>query len=311
MTRDCFKASSTLGERYSNQGESEMDNPLINLGDLSAPLTKLVEVIADGTGRLYAPYGTVRQAKADAKARTILAHADAEVADIAQRANARIQYREALRQENIESISSQAALEMPDEVSEKPVDRDWTLQYFDYAQDICDEDMQKLWARILAGEVSSPGSFSKRALQFLNTLDKEEAERFTLLCSFSIKTDKGWHYVIEEDETIKAMREHSKNADCINHFTSIGLLLPNQYHINPSAATGWVIDYYQRKFKLTGPKKPTGAGIASLEIEFFLRGFTAIGQELAFIAGGQPVEGYIERIVKMMEEKYKVTFNEL
>jgi hypothetical protein len=63
-----------------------MANPLISLENLTEPLTKLVEVVAAGIGTLYAPFGTVRQAEADAKAKVILAKANTEVLSLQQRA---------------------------------------------------------------------------------------------------------------------------------------------------------------------------------------------------------------------------------
>ena len=50
---------------------SDMSNPLVDLKGLSEPLTKLVEVVSQGIGTLYSPFGTVRQAKADAKSKII------------------------------------------------------------------------------------------------------------------------------------------------------------------------------------------------------------------------------------------------
>ena len=144
-----------------------MVNSIIDLKNLSEPLTKLVEVVAKGIGTLYAPFGTIRQSKADAAAKIILANADAEVLSIQQRAQNRIMHREQMRQENIERIALGAAKELPTTVSSEEIDTDWITQFFDHAQDVSDLDMQKLWSRILAGEVSKPGSYSKRTLQFL------------------------------------------------------------------------------------------------------------------------------------------------
>lgn len=285
-----------------------MDNPLINLEKLSEPLTKLVDVIFKGIGTLYAPFGTIRQAKADAEAKIIHAEADAKTLEIHERAKARISYRESLRQENIEKISSQAALELPNKVSAESVHTDWTLQYFDHAQDVCDEDMQKLWARILAGEVARPGSFSKRTLQFLKTLDKEEAEAFTHLCSVSVVVKDGWHYVFEEAETKQALNEKFGRSDYSQHFVSIGLLMAEASHVSPSNATGLEIVYFDREFILQGPDKPKPGTIASLEIGFSVRAFTAIGQELASIAGAMPIEGYIDHLAEGCKDRYNVLF---
>ncbi|HAS8313071.1 TPA: DUF2806 domain-containing protein [Vibrio vulnificus] len=120
------------------------DSLINNIDKLSEPVTKLIEVTSAGIGKLYHPLGIVRQAKADAKAKIIIAKADAEIAELNKRANERVEHREMLRQNNIENVVSIAANEMPTEVSENPVDVDWTLQFFDAAQDVCDNDMQLL-----------------------------------------------------------------------------------------------------------------------------------------------------------------------
>ena len=79
-----------------------IEGPLVNLGNLSAPVTKLVEVISQGVGALYEPIGIVRRAKAEAKAGIVRARNAGEVASIEQRVAARLAHREAMRQENIE-----------------------------------------------------------------------------------------------------------------------------------------------------------------------------------------------------------------
>jgi hypothetical protein len=283
-----------------------MSNPIVDLEKLSEPLTKLVDVISKGIGRLYAPFGTIRQARADAEARVILARADAKAIEIRERVQARIEYREALRQENIERIASQAASELPGSVSTKPVDMDWTLQYFDSAQDVCDEDMQKLWARVLAGEVASPGSYSKRTLQFLRTLQKDEAEAFTKICSLAIALDDGWHHILEDKESMKVMRDMFGDGTPVRHFVSIGLLLSEPYYVNPSDITGMTISYFSRTFSLKGPPKDRPSRIPQIEVPIAIRGFTSIGQQLASVAGGAPIEGYVERVAKSLDEEYRV-----
>lgn len=180
-----------------------MDNPLIELKELTKPLTKLIEVTAKGIGTVYAPFGTVRQAKSNAKAKIINALADKEVRSIEQRCKSRVKHVELLRQENLEKIVIQAALEMPNTVSDEPVADDWIRHFFNYAQDVCDDDIQKLWSRILAGEVSSPGSYSKRTLVFLNSLEKSEAEAFTFLTSYIFRLNKGQGCLLHDKITFR------------------------------------------------------------------------------------------------------------
>lgn len=67
----------------------------------------------------------------------------------------------------------------PDVLSE-----DWTLFFFDKVRIIEDEQLQDIWARILAGEVNQPGLVSKKTMDVLQSLGKEEAELFVKVSSF-------------------------------------------------------------------------------------------------------------------------------
>ena len=104
----------------------------------------------------------------------------------------RIQFQEQKRQANIEYVVQQAAFELGDkEVQDHPVDHDWTARFFSDVQDVSSEEMQVLWAKVLAGEVERPRSTSIRTLSILRNLDQETAGLFRSLCSVcvSIRTD--------------------------------------------------------------------------------------------------------------------------
>lgn len=66
------------------------------------------------------------------------------------------------------------------------IDEDWLLLHLDKIRLVSDKEMQFLWAKILAREANKPGSFSKRCLDFLSTLEKSEADLFTQLCQFVV-----------------------------------------------------------------------------------------------------------------------------
>ena len=66
------------------------------------------------------------------------------------------------------------------------MDNDWTVNFFDKCRIVSDDDMQTLWSRILAGEANSPGSYSKRTVNFVSEISKEEADLFTSLCGFFV-----------------------------------------------------------------------------------------------------------------------------
>ena len=58
------------------------------------------------------------------------------------------------------------------------LEEDWLNQFEQYSEKASTERMQDLWARVLAGEIRKPRSFSLVTLRFLSELDKEIAELF-------------------------------------------------------------------------------------------------------------------------------------
>jgi hypothetical protein len=55
------------------------------------------------------------------------------------------------------------------------VGEDWMNAFVRYAEDASSEDLQRLWGRVLAGEIKRPGAFSRRTLRFMAELDDETA----------------------------------------------------------------------------------------------------------------------------------------
>lgn len=198
-----------------------------DLAGLSAPLTKLVEVIAAGMGNAYRPVGIVREGKAEATRLRALAsaHADAirisaaaqadagrefdrlerereiarleSVPDMRRRAEMRMAAEAVHQQENLERIAGSAPKYMPESVSEEDVNPDWRTLFFKHARDISDNLMREVWAQVLAGEVAKPGSYSLRTLEVLRLMSSAEAEAFARLCdlvfepNYVVRMDRG------------------------------------------------------------------------------------------------------------------------
>ena len=71
---------------------------------LSAPVTKLIEVVAAGCGKFYGPTDITRTATAQGEAMVILEAAKLRANEVAMRAANRILEVEIRRQKNIEAI---------------------------------------------------------------------------------------------------------------------------------------------------------------------------------------------------------------
>lgn len=157
-------------------------------------MVTLIEVKTDGLAKLAETFGNwtglnargkklMADAEAYAVVRNVEAQNEATLAKIEgeERIAQYIYARESRKMSNLQQIVNQAKTQFTEgeQVSPEPVNEDWQNRFFSIAEDISDEEMQKLWANILAGEVKRPKSFSLRTLDVLRNLSKEEAELFT------------------------------------------------------------------------------------------------------------------------------------
>jgi hypothetical protein len=163
--------------------------------------------------------------------------------------------------------------------------------------------MQELWSRVLAGESNTPGTYSKRTVNFLSDLDKGEAEMFTRLCGFTWTIRGEIVPLIYDSYKHKIYKEHKINFNLFRHLESIGLiqyehdyLIAYSYGNIPKKLT---VLYYGTPVLLEMPKESDN------EIRVGHVILTRIGQELAPICGSKPVDGFLEYIKgKWKELKY-------
>ncbi len=88
------------------------------------------------------------------------------------------------RAENTKSVIEQASALLQDKnVSDAPVDHDWTSRFFSYIQNVSSAELQELWARVLAGVVERPQGVSIRTLSILRDLNQATAGLFARFCS--------------------------------------------------------------------------------------------------------------------------------
>ncbi len=279
---------------------------LINVSSkgLEKPLSKLVETIAPFVGGISKLALTVPQAYADAKALKVIAAGEADVLDITQRADFRREQEAIIHQANLEAIFSKAPLQLPDRVSEKPVDSDWMLLFLDHAKKVSDDEMRGLWAKILAGEVTEPGRYAKRTLSFLSTLSREEAELFTTVSSLAFRDGRGTPVLLHgaaHDYFTDVLR---LGIEGIVHLQSIGLVQEQEMVVNQDKLKGEMIWYFQQGFRITYTPKARKVGISTQVFQIPLvvgwKGFTSVGRELFDIAGGTPRPDFIPIVRKAL-----------
>ena len=207
------------------------------------PLEKLITVISKGLGKLYKPKEIKKNADAKAYEIKVIERAKtkAKIADqksqfeLDQKIEDRLLHKEAQRQKNIDSINYVAAeqVSMMHSVSSESVDQDWITRFFNIAQDISNEEMQKLWGRILAGEVESPGSYSMRTLEIMKNMSSNEAKIFSKIAKLSVYTT-GRCFLIKLHDSEYYEKEHDIAFLDLLTLREIGLISPDdaaiQFH---------------------------------------------------------------------------------
>lgn len=180
----------------------------INVNANVPAIEKLIDYSASGIGAVAGPMLAPWKARRKGKAEIESAKADIEISELRHNAlvearrrinnydpvkqsgnldnhvSERIQFQEQKRLTNTKSVVCKAAQELGNkEVPDQEPDHDWTARFFSSVQDVSSEEMQILWAKVLAGQVEKPGSTSLRTLGVLQEMDRNTAKLFEKFCS--------------------------------------------------------------------------------------------------------------------------------
>jgi hypothetical protein len=144
--------------------------------DLSPVGVALVNKVSAAIGTLYKPFGAIADAWSEVQAGKLKAVGEIEIQASQRRAVERLLCETMMEQKHLESIFGKtcALLESdPDADAETigQMDNDRVVFHSVRARRVSDDDMQSVWAKIFAEEAKKPGSFSKRTMAFIETLE--------------------------------------------------------------------------------------------------------------------------------------------
>ncbi|MFT7015800.1 MAG: hypothetical protein ACJAY7_001746 [Pseudohongiellaceae bacterium] len=272
-------------------------NAVINLGDLAKPATVLIEKVSNAVGVLYEPRRIRKRAEAEADAEKIKALAGIELSEIQQRGIERLVQQEARKQENIENITAEAAGQLPPNAKTENLEEDWIAHFFDKCENVSNKDMQSLWSRLLAGEATNPGTYSKRTVDFVATMDRGDAELFTRFCQFTWVVGEPTPLIFESGDAIYT--DNGINFSALKHLDAIGL-------ISFESATGYrrhgygketIIFYYGQPTRVVFPAEKNN------QIELGKALFTQAGKELVSICGAKRNQEFYEYAIDKLSKK--------
>ena len=262
-------------------------------------------------------------ATAQAEARAILASSDTIIQgelDIAQTVSQRIQFQEEKRQSNIDAVVGKAALELGDkDVPDNETDHDWTARFFSEVQDVSSEEMQSLWAKVLAGEVERPGSTSIQTLSILKDLDQQTANLLRRLCSACVTIKPDGNLFIDArvpslggNPAQNALKDHGLSFDTLNVLNEHGLIIADYnswfdfracvdiHPSEPKQGNLLVIPFrFQERYWVLVPINQRD------NKEFKLSGvaLTRSGRELSSVVDLEPMDDYAQDLTRFFKAK--------
>ncbi len=196
-------------------------------------------------------------------------------------------------QENLEAIAGKAAEDISPDAKPENMDDDWIAHVFDKCRLVSDPEMQTLWAKVLAGEANRQGSFAKRTVDMVSSLEKKDAELFAALCGFVWMVNsntKRWPLIFNLSGEL--CKRRGIDFAALTHLDSLGLLrFSSNSSFNatfPQAFT--IVGYRGRAYHL----EKTGGGPLILNTGHVL--LTQAGDQLARIASNEPVTGLEDAI---------------
>ncbi|MCY3742651.1 MAG: DUF2806 domain-containing protein [Candidatus Poribacteria bacterium] len=296
------------------------DNPIMNIGDLAKPATTLIEKIADAGYILFGESYRIKQvAKAKAEAAVIEAESRIEITDLHRRAIHRWIEEEAQYQKNMEDITEKATHQLNEDADPHAIDNDWIAQFFDITRLISDDEVQNIWANILASEANNPGGFSIRTLNALKSIDKKEAEYFTRLCNFIVRIDREGSFsdfvpiVLNPNDKIYA--QHGIHHNMLNHIQNdIGLIefryllgAFHNYRILAEPIESLSITYHGQKLILKVPKGEYLYDDGKARVNLGSVTLTKVGFELCQICETKPINGFFEYMQTKLQDDINKT----
>ncbi len=294
-------------------GEQNMIQALVS------PIEKLISAVSGAIGKAYEPRH--QRKMTDAKAYELYKIADAvrnnsdvpivydstgvtidtsNYEEIAKRASNRLAFQEIYKQQNIEAVTDKAyeELEGVEFVSNEPVSQDWMFRFFNSVEDISNEEMQRVWGQILAGEIKTPNTYSYRTLEKLRNMTLQEVEVFQLVSAFSIQSSNKYFLLSNKD----ILDNYNIDFENIMALEECGLMTSRELSFNFEATekTPGIIYNSRVVGLIRGTKKDN-----IQKVSFNIYPFTESGKQLIKSIKPQENEQYIIDCLQRIREKNK------
>ncbi len=218
------------------------------------------------------------------------------------------------KQKNIETIIEKTYQFCASKVIDKRTDLDWFNRFTALAEDVSNNTMQDLWAKILAGELSRTGAYSLKALKVFREMSIVDAKLLAKACSLSVKdkTKKNIRIISASYQQPGLLNFFSKNRQQYINLSQFGLnyadllsLADNHLIFLQESESGIManndtvnLSYNGLPLKLTSKK-------ANVTLQFYK--FTAIGAELAHLIADKENDDFFTHLKQQLSHHFEVS----
>ena len=272
--------------------------------DLTQPppgaYAELVKKAIGVIGPFLTPYHIKKITAAENQAKLESVKTDIEASEMRAASTRRQEVESVLHEQKIAKLVQLAKPEIKEDAKPEDMEDEWLSRFFNECRHVSDPEMQTLWARILAGEANAPGSYSKRTVNFVSELSKEEAQLFTKLCGFCVllAPDRDEPLVLSYRDSVYTSQVEYKD---LMHLDNIGLIdfSPSGFSIRDVTPSEFWLYYFGKPIHVEIPKHINDFQTGMVRL-------TQIGRELQRIAGAQPVDGFFAYLTKKLKS-YRLT----
>jgi len=217
------------------------------------------------------------------------------------------------KQQNLETIIKKTiSFCSGDEITDR-ADQDWFNSFTKLAEDISNHTMQDLWAKILAGEIIHPGSFSLKSLTIFRNMSVNDARLLAKACGLAVKdpSKRNIRIISSAYQTPGFFNIFNKNRDKRINLSQFGLsyaelltLAENDLIFIQETESNTLAKKEQLHFTFHSIPLTFTALKSHCVINFYK--FTPIGAELASLIADNPNNEYLHLLKSELTSHFSI-----
>ena len=215
----------------------------------------------------------------------------------------KMSYLEYYKAKNYLSIAKKAdeyysKKETKEGIDSSKLDWDWFVRFYEAAGSISNEEMQNIWAKLLAGEVSEPSSSSYRTIDVLKNMSSNDAHMFEKICDHSFYRNNSFFLPTEDDYLEQANISFPE----IMNLSELGIIKDDSFiSYNVTVDTDFFVLVGNSRLKIV--VKSNNNAKQTLKIDDYP--FTKVGVELAQLINKEPNDEDVMCLAGLLRKNYK------